>query len=64
MRSREWFSFRQVHLPMEDVEPFNAYLGRFVDDRFNGDFFSFEMPIGIGGNAKLDALFVRGSGCF
>jgi len=49
---------------MENIEAFYAELGCFVDYGFNRHFCGFEMPIGISGDAELDALFVRGRGRF
>lgn len=62
MLAGERIALGQVHLAMEDVEAFDANLGGFIDDGFDGDFFGFEMPIGVGGDAELDAFFWGGRG--
>src|ERR1043165_6892847 len=62
MRGGERLFFRQVHLAMKNVEAFDAKFGGFIDHGFDGNFFGFEMPIGIGGDAEFDAFVARGSG--
>src|ERR1043166_446080 len=49
----------EFHLLVQDVKAFDTDLGSFLDDSFNRDFRWFEMPVGVGGDAEFDALFVR-----
>src|SRR5262249_4425536 len=58
----QWVSFRDVHLPMEDVDSFNADLGGFIDNRFDGDALGFKMPVRIRGDGQFNALLGGGSG--
>jgi hypothetical protein len=60
VRAGERISLWQVHLPMQNIHPFNSKLSGFVDHRFDGDFFGLKVPIGISGNAEFDLfLFSR-----
>jgi len=46
----------RVHLPVEDVHPFDTKPRRLVDHRLDGHLRVAEMPVRIGRNAELDAL--------
>ena len=50
-----------VHLPVQDVHPFDTQPGRLVDHRLDGDFWIAKMPVRVGRNAQLDALGRRNS---
>ena len=55
--------FGNVHLAMENIHTFHAELSSLINDSFDGDFRVAEMPVGIGADPELDALFgIGGSG--
>jgi hypothetical protein len=60
--SRKGFLFGQIHLPMENVEAFDAQFGRLINHSFDWHFFGFEMPIRVSRDTEFDALFARGIG--
>src|SRR5438874_13628854 len=59
MRRGQRFPFRDVHLPVQNVQPLDPNLRCLINDRFDWHFCSLEMPVGVCGDPKADSLFVR-----
>ena len=60
VRRCEWLLLRDIHLPVENVQAFDANPGGFLDDSLDRHLFCFEMPIGVSGDAKFNALLAGG----
>src|SRR5437867_1572779 len=59
MVRRQRILFGNVHLAVKDVHALDAQHGGLVDDGLNGDLHRLEVPVGVRGNAKLDAFARR-----
>ena len=51
MLRRQRFSFREVHLLVQNVKALDANLGGLINDCLNGHLLEFEMPVRVGGNS-------------
>ena len=60
VRSCKRLFLRDIHLPVEYVQAFNANLRGFLNDSLDRHLLCFEMPVGVSGDAKFDALRARG----
>ena len=59
---RQRFLFGDVHLPVENVQSFDANLGGFFNYGFDRHLFGFEMPVRVSGDAQFDPFFRSGGG--